>query len=63
MEDTDDKGDDLMIAKIENVKGLPTITVDGAPIAEMAYITYRPQHNHYADFATVGVKLYSVNLQ
>lgn len=51
-----------MIAKIETVKGLPTITVNGEPITQMAYITYRPDHNHYSDFAEIGVKLYSVNL-
>ena len=51
-----------MIAKVENVQGLPAITVNGKPITEMAYITYRTDQNRYADFAKIGVKLYSVNL-
>ena len=51
-----------MTAKIEKVNGLPTIAVNGEPIAQMAYITYRPEFNRYADFADVGVKLYSVSL-
>ena len=51
-----------MEARIEKIRGLPTIVADGNPIAEMAYITYRTEHNRYADFAKVGVKLYSVNL-
>ena len=51
-----------MKVKIEQVNGIPTITVNGKAIPEMAYITYRPEYNRYADFADAGVKLYSVNL-
>jgi len=50
------------VARVEDVDGLPTITVNGKPLAEMAYITYRTNHNRYADFAEAGVGLYSVNL-
>ena len=51
-----------MVAKIEIINNLPTIVVDGIPLSEMAYITYRPQFNCYSDFAQAGVKLFSVNL-
>ena len=51
-----------MLSEIKNINGLPTLTVDGAPLPEMAYITYIPDNNRYADFAEAGVKLYSVNL-
>ena len=51
-----------MTAKIESVNGIPTIVINGKPIPEIAYITYVLEKNHYEDFAKVGVKLYSVNL-
>ena len=51
-----------MNAKIQTINGLPAVTVNGTPIPEMAYITYRTDHNCYEDFAKIGVKLYSVNL-
>ncbi len=51
-----------MTAKIEKLNGIPTIAVNGNPIDEMAYITYIPKNNCYADFANAGIKLYSVNL-
>lgn len=51
-----------MHAQLQTVNGLPTIVVDGKPIPEMAYITYQPDRNCYADFAKAGVTLYSVNL-
>ena len=51
-----------MVAKVDIVNGLPAITINGAPIPEMAYITYRPEFNKYEDFAAVGTKLFSVNL-
>ena len=51
-----------MIAELQTINGIPTIVVDGRPIPEMAYITYRTDHNCYKDFSDVGVKLYSVNL-
>ena len=50
------------VARIDRREGIPVITVNGEPIMEMAYVTYRPPHNRYADFAESGVKLYSVNL-
>ncbi len=50
------------MTRIEQRNGLPTIVVKGKAIPQMAYITYRPEHNHYADFAASEVKLYSVNL-
>ena len=52
----------IMEAKTEIVNGLPTITVNGEPIAQMAYITYCLERNCYSDFTKIGVKLYSVNL-
>ncbi len=51
-----------MVAKIDIVNGLPAIVVNGEPITEMAYITYRPEYNNYSDFAASGVRLFSVNL-
>lgn len=51
-----------MIAKIENIYRIPTIVVDGTPVTEMAYITYRTRFNKYADFANEGIRLFSVNL-
>ena len=51
-----------MKAHIQRIDGLPTLVVDGKPIPEMAYITYCTDRNCYEDFARVGVKLYSVNL-
>ncbi len=47
---------------VKVIDGRPTIMVKGTPIPEMAYITYRPEENCYEDFAKVGVKLFSVNL-
>ena len=51
-----------MNAQIQTINGLPTIVVNEMPIPEMAYITYRTDRNCYADFAEIGVKIYSVNL-
>ena len=51
-----------MKAQLQMINGNPTIVVDGRPIPEMAYITYRTDYNCYEDFAKIGVKLYSVNL-
>ena len=51
-----------MICEVKNINNLPTITINGNPIPEMAYITYIPKNNCYNDFAKAGVKLYSVNL-
>ncbi len=51
-----------MVAKVENANGLPTVVINGNPITEMAYINYRPEYNNYSDFAKVGVRLFSVNL-
>ncbi len=51
-----------MHSEIKNIGGLPTLFADGRPIPEMAYITYIPENNRYRDFASAGVKLYSVNL-
>lgn len=50
------------VARVSEKNGIPVITVNGEPIMEMAYVTYRPRHNRYADFARGGVKLFSVNL-
>ena len=52
----------IMNARIQILNGIPTTVINGKPIPEMAYITYRTDHNCYEDFARVGVKLYSVNL-
>jgi len=52
----------MLHADIRPIGGVPTIHVNGVPIAEMAYITYRTDHNRYADFAAAGVRLFSVNL-
>ena len=52
----------MIRAEIRQHGGVPTIHVNGAPIAENAYITYRTDHNRYADFAEAGVRLFSVNL-
>lgn len=51
-----------MRSEIKSINGLPALSVDGRPLPEMAYITYIPENNRYADFASAGVKLYSVNL-
>ncbi|MBR3835660.1 MAG: hypothetical protein IKJ69_02580 [Clostridia bacterium] len=51
-----------MYSEIKNINGLPTLFADGKPVPEMAYITYIPENNRYADFASAGVRLYSVNL-
>ncbi len=51
-----------MVSEIKNINGLPTLTADSKPLPEMAYITYIPENNRYADFAKAGVKFYSVNL-
>ncbi|MBR5262696.1 MAG: hypothetical protein IKV49_02625 [Clostridia bacterium] len=51
-----------MISEIKSINGQPTLTVDGRPLPQMAYITYIPENNRYRDFAGAGVGLYSVNL-
>lgn len=51
-----------MNSEVRSINGLPTLLVNGKPIPEMAYITYRLEHNCYDDFALSGVRLYSVNL-
>ena len=51
-----------MLSEIRTVNGQPTLFVDGAPLPEMAYITYLPENNRYGDFAAAGVRLYSVCL-
>lgn len=51
-----------MLSEVKIINGLPTLTVNGKPLPEMAYITYLPENNCYGDFASAGVKLYSVCL-
>ncbi len=51
-----------MNSQVQIRNGLPTLVINGRAVAEMAYITYRTDHNRYEDFARAGVKLYSVNL-
>ncbi len=51
-----------MLSQVKKVNGLPTLFVDGKAVPEMAYITYDTKNNRYADFASAGVRLYSVNL-
>ncbi len=51
-----------MYSEVRNINGLPTLTVNGVHIPEMAYITYIPENNCYEDFASAGVRLFSVNL-
>ena len=51
-----------MICEVKRINGLPTLTVDGKPISEMAYITYKTDCNCYDEFASCGIKLFSVNL-
>ena len=51
-----------MKSEVIRINGLPALSVDGCPIPEIAYITYCTDNNRYEDFASVGTKLYSVNL-
>ena len=51
-----------MLCEVKKINNLPTLTVNGKAISEMAYITYKTECNCYKDFANSGVKLFSVNL-
>ncbi|MBR5507795.1 MAG: hypothetical protein IKV88_07105 [Clostridia bacterium] len=51
-----------MVAKVVQINGIPAIEINGSPVMEMAYITYRPEYNKYYDFSNNGVKLFSINL-
>ena len=50
----------MLISRVETVGGVPTLTVNGQPIAAAAYITYFCDQAHYRDFAAAGYRLFSV---
>ena len=45
---------------IQSVGGVPTLLVNGKPVAAAAYITYFCDQAHYRDFAVAGYRLFSV---
>ncbi|MBQ4270012.1 MAG: hypothetical protein IJB97_10240 [Clostridia bacterium] len=52
----------MMRSKVERIGGVPTLTVNGEPIAETAYMTYYVKNGRYDDFSKIGYRLYSVPL-
>lgn len=50
----------MLVSQVETVGGVPTLTVNGQPIAAAAYITYFCDQAHYRDFAAAGYRLFSV---
>ena len=50
----------MTTSEIRELSGVPHLFVNGEPINEMAYITYRTECNRYADFRDAGYKLFSV---
>ena len=50
----------MLVSQVQTVGGVPTLTVNGQPIAAAAYITYFCDQAHYRDFAAAGYRLFSV---
>lgn len=49
-----------VVSKIENLGGVPTLTVNGKPLPGLAYITYLTQRADYKGMTAAGYRIFSV---
>ncbi len=51
-----------MIAQLQTIGGVPSLTVNGEAIPQTAYMTYYTHRGRYGDFQKIGYDLFSVSL-